>query len=469
MNDIVLFLICACGGALVSFVVTWLVKRADVRAVKTELDVVRTQSESRAARLQTLLDEKAALTGAVEASERELRLLKEQMAHSEEQRMREVEEQNARFLEQLRLAQEQLKGETEQLLRKRSEELTGKNSEQLSHILNPLKDSMKQMEEAMKSNRESQINTSAALRQTIDDMMRQTKDVASEANNLANALRGRSKMQGNWGELVLSELLESQGLTEGVQFTVQEALRNEQGSLVKSDEGHILMPDVVLHLADGKDVVVDSKVSLSAFVDYWNADDDATRQNALDRHLQSLRQHVKELARKDYKAYIQPPRKSLGYVIMFVPNEGALQLALSAEPTLWRESFEKGVFIAGEQNLFAALRIIDMAWVQVKQAENQEKIYALASTLLDRVGDFVKRFGEVRVKLDAARQAYDEASDKLFSGRQSLLVPANSLVKLGAKTNPSKPIPEVPDALPTASPAADAAPGSAPKTDGRLP
>ena len=249
MNDIVLFLICACGGALVSFVVTWLVKRADVRAVKTELDVVRTQSESRAARLQTLLDEKAALTGAVEASERELRLLKEQMAHSEEQRMREVEEQNARFLEQLRLAQEQLKGETEQLLRKRSEELTGKNSEQLSHILNPLKDSMKQMEEAMKSNRESQINTSAALRQTIDDMMRQTKDVASEANNLANALRGRSKMQGNWGELVLSELLESQGLTEGVQFTVQEALRNEQGSLVKSDEGHILMPDVVLHLA----------------------------------------------------------------------------------------------------------------------------------------------------------------------------------------------------------------------------
>ena len=465
MNDIVLFLICAFGGALVSFVVTWLVKRADVRAVKTELDVVRTQSESRAVRLQALLDEKAALTGAVEASERELRLLKEQMARSEEQRLREAEEQNARFLEQLRLAQEQLKGETEQLLRKRSEELTGKNSEQLSHILNPLKDSMKQMEEAMKSNRESQINTSAALRQTIDDMMRQTKDVASEANNLANALRGRSKMQGNWGELVLSELLESQGLTEGVQFSVQEALRNEQGSLVKSDEGRILMPDVVLHLADGKDVVVDSKVSLSAFVDYWNAADDAARQDALARHLQSLRQH----ARKDYKAYIQPPRKSLGYVIMFVPNEGALQLALSAEPTLWRESFEKGVFIAGEQNLFAALRIIDMAWVQVKQAENQEKIYALASTLLDRVGDFVKRFGEVRVKLDAARQAYDEASDKLFSGRQSLLVPANSLVKLGAKTNPSKPIPEVSDTLPAASPAADAGPSPDPKKGERLP
>ena len=477
MDHFLLIIIgCALASALLAFLVTWLVQRgrmsalradmnsrlqaqeneaqraiqqregelqADLRDVQAELRVVREQSDRRAERLQTLLDEKTALTGTAEASAKELELLKEQMAQQAAQRQQELDELQKRFTQQLQLAQEQLKVATEQVLRQRSEELTGKNSEQLGGILTPLKEQIKKMEDAMQQNRESQLNTSARLSQSIEDMMRQTKDIASEANNLASALRGKNKMQGNWGELVLSELLESQGLTEGVQFTVQGALRDVQGNAIKSDEGQSLIPDVVLHLADGKDVVIDSKVSLSAFVDYWNAEDDAVRQAALQGHLQSIRKHYTELAKKDYKSYIKPPRRSLGYVIMFVPNEGALQLALATEPTLWREAFEKGVFIAGEQNLLAALRIIEMAWVQVTQAENQEKIYALASTLVDRVGDFVKRFEDVRIKLDAAQEAYKEAYNKLYSGRQSLLVPANSLVKLGAKANPAKPIPDV--------------------------
>lgn len=478
-TQLLIILSSAFASALLAFLITWLVQRAkksallsemnsrllsqqhdaerilqqregqmqaELRDVQAELRVVREQSDKRESRIHDLLNEKTSLTGTAEASARELELLKQQMEHQKEQRQQELEEQQQRFTEQLRLAQEQLKGETEQLLRQRSEELTGKNSEQLTHILNPLKESMDAMKTAMNQNRESQVKESAAFKQAFEDMMKQTHDIAAEANSLASALRGRNKTQGNWGELVLSELLESQGLTEGVHFTVQQALRDDKGNAVRSSEsGGVMIPDVVLHLADGKDVIIDSKVSLSAFVDYWNAEDDSVRQEALQRHIKSLRSHCDELAKKDYKSYIQPPRKSLGYVIMFVPNEGALQLALASEPSLWRDAFEKGVFIAGEQNLMAALRIIEMAWVQVKQAENQEKIYALASTLVDRVGDFVKRFGEVRVKLDAARQAYDEASDKLFSGRQSLLVPANNLVKLGVKANPSKPIPDVSD------------------------
>ena len=311
MDHFLLIIIgCALASALLAFLVTWLVQRgrmsalradmnsrlqaqeneaqraiqqregelqADLRDVQAELRVVREQSDRRAERLQTLLDEKTALTGTAEASAKELELLKEQMAQQAVQRQQELDEQQKRFTEQLQLAQEQLKVATEQVLRQRSEELTGKNSEQLGGILAPLKEQIKKMEDAMQQNRESQLNTSARLSQSIEDMMRQTKDIASEANNLASALRGKNKMQGNWGELVLSELLESQGLTEGVQFTVQGTLRDAQGNAIKSDEGQSLIPDVVLHLADGKDVVIDSKVSLSAFVDYWNAEDDAVR------------------------------------------------------------------------------------------------------------------------------------------------------------------------------------------------
>ena len=489
MNTYLLILLCALASALLAFLITWLVQRgklrtlrtemnsrllaqenesqralqqregelqADIRDVQAELRVVREQSDRRAERLQTLLDEKTALTGTAEASAKELELLKEQMAHAAEQRQHELEEQQQRFTEQLRLAQEQLKGETEQLLRQRSEELTGKNSEQLTHILNPLKESMDAMKTAMNENRESQVKDSAAFKQAFEDMMKQTHDIAAEANSLASALRGRNKTQGNWGELVLSELLESQGLTEGVHFTVQQALRDDKGNAVRSSEsGGVMIPDVVLHLADGKDVIIDSKVSLSAFVDYWNAEDDSVRQEALQRHIKSLRSHCDELAKKDYKSYIQPPRKSLGYVIMFVPNEGALQLALASEPSLWRDAFEKGVFIAGEQNLMAALRIIEMAWVQVKQAENQEKIIKQANIMLERVGEFVKRFNDVGTRLEAARNAYNDALSKLSTGRQSILVPARTLVSLGAKANPAKPIPDEdgsllqPDAVPS--------------------
>ena len=156
-----------------------------------------------------------------------------------------------------------------------------------------------------------------------------------------------------------------------------------------------MIPDTILHYPDGKDAVIDSKVSLTAFVDYQNAETDDARAEALQRHVRSVRQHVAELARKDYSAYIKLPRQALNYVIMFVPNEGALQLALAEAPELWREAFSKGVFITGEQNLTAALRIIQIAWTQMQQAQNQEAIYDTARMLLDRVADFIGHFETV--------------------------------------------------------------------------
>ena len=241
----------------------------------------------------------------------------------------------------------------------------------------------------------------------------------------------------------LDELLESQGLKEGIHYEKQVTLRDRSGKAVLNEEsGKRMIPDTILHYPDGKDAVIDSKVSLTAFVDYQNAETDEQRAEALQRHVKSVRQHVAELARKDYSAYIKSPRQALNYVIMFVPNEGALQLALSAAPNLWREAFSTGVFITGEQNLIAALRIIQIAWTQMQQAQNQEAIYDTARMLLDRVADFIGHFETVGQKLQDASSYYAKAADKLKDGRLSVVGAANKLIKLGAKTSAKKVIPE---------------------------
>lgn len=201
-----------------------------------------------------------------------------------------------------------------------------------------------------------------------------------------------------------------------------------------------MIPDVILHFPDNRDAIIDSKVSLSAFIDYQNADSDEKRSDALSRHAQSLRNHVRELVRKDYKSYITPPKQTLGYVIMFVPNETALQLALFNDASLWRESYDKGVFITGEQNLMAVLRLIEMAWVQQEQTKNQEEILKQARLFLDRVGDFIKHFEDISLKLDAAQSAYKNAKDKLLTGRMNIMGPARRLADMSGQENPKKPI-----------------------------
>ena len=169
------------------------------------------------------------------------------------------------------------------------------------------------------------------------------------------------------------------------------------------------------------------------------------RNEALKRHVQSVKQHVNELARKDYSAYIKPPRQSLNYVIMFVPNESALQLALQSEATLWHDAFERGVFITSEQNLMAALRMIQIAWTQVQQARNQEAIFDTARMLLDRVADFIKYFDEMGQKLQDAHSFYIKSANKLRDGKQSVVGGANKLIRLGAKTSSNKNLPETND------------------------
>lgn len=424
------------AGLVLGAAAVWFWAKARVASWKTLWEARGEELDKLAARADALDRENRELISGKQRAETELQTLHERVLH-------EGEERERHFQEQLRLVEEQLKNATREMLGQRTQELSRQNTEQMSAIINPLKETIGQMRTAMDQSRETHVKNTAALEKAIEDVMKRTVEIGAEADKLASALRNESKVQGNWGELILDELLESQGLTEGVHYEKQVLLRDKQGKAILNEEtGQRMIPDTVLHYPDGKDAIIDSKVSLTAFVDYQNAETDEERAAALQRHVKSVRNHVDELARKNYSAYIKPPRQALNYVIMFVPNEGALQLALAQAPDLWREAFSKGVFVTGEQNLTAALRIIQIAWTQVRQAQNQEAIFETARMLLDRVADFIGHFETMGQKLQDASTAYQKAADKLKDGRLSVVGAANKLIKLGAKTSAKKTIPE---------------------------
>ena len=319
------------------------------------------------------------------------------------------------------------------------------SSANIGQIVNPLKESITKMEEAMQKSSKEAVSMNSAMKVNLEQMIRQSQAAQATTEELTKAFKHQSKVQGDWGETVLTELLTSQGLTEGVQFDTQATIRDAKGETIKSEDGSIMRPDVILHLDQKREVVIDSKVSLTAFFDFVNAENDADRQRNLKAHVESLQKHVKELAKKDYSSYIQPPKVKMDYVIMFVPHTGALWTALNEQPDLWRKAMEQNVYIADEQSLYAALKIISMTWTQIKQAQNHEEVYKLANEMIDRVGQFVTKYEEVGKALEKAQKAYDGGKAKLEDHGQSILMSANKLVKLGAK-NGKNPVPTLADA-----------------------
>ena len=330
--------------------------------------------------------------------------------------------------------------------------LKEENKENMGTITQPLKDAISEMRKAINENTKDHTEQSASLKEQLRMMMESNREIGEKAENLANVLRRDNKVSGNMGEIILGDLLASQGLTEGIHYEVQARLRDELGRPLKNeDTGKEMQPDVILHYPQGQDAIVDSKVSLVAYEKYVNAETPEDKDRYLQEHIKSVRSHVNELARKDYSKYIKNGRETVDFVIMFVPFESSLQLALANDPTLWRDAFERKVFVTGEQNLLGILHMIHIAWVQNQQAENQEKVFGIAEQLLDRLGDFIQRYQKVGEQLEQAHRAYEAAGNKLFSGRQSVVQKGRELIDLGGKENPNRKIPkaeERPDALP---------------------
>ena len=393
-----------------------------------ELSMRTEQLSAATSRVTHLEAENKTLHAKTETQSRELELVREQMAA--EARHRE----------------EQFKNMAQQLMESSASKLKESNKETMTVITQPLKEAMENMQKAINESQKDGAARSASFREQIQQMLQQTQRLGEKTDSLTNVLRRDNKVSGNMGEIILGDLLASQGLTEGIHYEVQARLRDELGRPLKNDEtGKEMQPDVILHYPQGQDAIVDSKVSLVAYEKYVNAETQEEKERYLQDHIKSVRQHVNELARKDYSKYIQNGRDAVDFVIMFVPFESSLQLALANDPTLWRDAFEKKVFVTGEQNLLGILHMIHIAWVQNQQAENQEKVFGLAEQLLDRLGYFVQRYNDLGNKIEAVQKAYESTNNKLISGRQSVVQKGRELVDLGAKENANRriPMPEV--------------------------
>ncbi|MBQ0063919.1 MAG: DNA recombination protein RmuC [Prevotella sp.] len=349
---------------------------------------------------------------------------------------------NRNFEETIAKVEAQMKNATATMLKERQKEFAESSNHDLGQIVTPLRETIERMKKAMDENTAKQTSMSGEMKANIEHMMRQSQAAKESADELTRVFKHGNKVQGDWGETILDELLQSQGLTNGIHYDTQATLRDAMGNTIRSDEGQKMRPDVIMHLDERRELIIDSKVSLTAFMDYVNAEDEDDRQHFLKAHIDSLQKHVKELSQKDYSSYIKPPKVRMDYVIMFVPHTGALWTALNAQPDMWRKAMEKNVFIADEQTLFAALRIINLTWTQIVQAQNHEKVYELANEMLNRVGQFWKEYEAMGKALRKLNEAYDDGRKKITDGGQSINTTATQLIKLGARQNDRNPLPQ---------------------------
>lgn len=372
----------------------------------------------------------------------QLEFLRQQRQQDQQQHQQDQQERQQAFDRQLQLVKEQMQNETRQVLDQRAEALGKSNREQMADVVKPLKEQLEAVQRQVKATENSSTADRATIEKAIEDLVKRTIEMSNDAKGLTRALQGDNRAQGNWGELVLETILGNSGLEKGLHYETQVTLRNTDGRALSNEStGQRMVPDVIVHYPDDKDVIIDSKVSLTAYLDYCNAQDNAQHEAAAQRHVASLRQHVRELRLKNYASYIKPPRQALPYMLMFVPNEAALQLALQTDSSLWREAFDSGICITSEQNLIVLLRMIQMAWTQVQQLQNQQEIISQATVILDRVQRFIERLDRVNTSIDRLHNDYEEAR-RAFDGRQGILAAAKSMEKLGAKTSQQRLLPE---------------------------
>ena len=368
-----------------------------------------------------------------EANEKALQLLRET--------------QDVALKQQMEGIRSQMTAETEKLLKQREEAISKKAEETFQTISGSLGKDLKAMQEAFVAQRKSQTEGTAqmkeAMEQAAKNLQHQTSSIGAKADNLASALKGQNKTAGGWGEVILYNMLVNEGMVEGRDFDREETLRDALGQAVHNEDSSKRMrPDYILHYPDKTEVIIDAKVSLDAYSDWFAAEDPAAKEEAAQRNLQAIRTQIKDLSGKRYPHYIREGYKSLDYVVMFVPNYGSLQLAKSLAPNLFNEAYSQGVLIATEETLMPFLRMIRIAWTNYDQARNQEKIIKAAQNMIDRVYDFSKAHATMGEKLRDAMKQYDAVSAKIDESGQSILTSARQLIKLGVPKNPKKPLPE---------------------------
>ena len=347
--------------------------------------------------------------------------------------------QEMAYKSQLDLLREQMKTTSETVLKARQQELGERNREQVSKIVDPLQKSLKDMQDALLLSKEQQKEAMARLDETIKLNMKQSASLGETADRLTRALTGEVKVQGNFGELKLKQLLEDLELKEGEQFDTQETLRDKAGRGMRGDDGRGMIPDFILHFPNNRHFVVDSKMSLTDYERYMNAEDGTPEKSAyLKAHIESVRAQVKRLAKKEYTKYLPEGYNRLNFAIMYVPIEGALNLALLNDTTLWHEAYEQGVMILGPQTMYMNLRVLEMMWTQVRQLNNQQAMIDAANLVIERVQDFGMRFADVEASMNDTIKKINRLKITTAESGPSIITAAKSLIKAGAKENKRK-------------------------------
>lgn len=417
------------GGMLVTGVVVFGVCRLGRKATETQLSLMNSEVQRLREREQRLQDEKLALVSEVERLKENLRLTEERVV-SQKKEMGEVGQ----------LLADQFRNLATEILEDKSKRFTETNRENIEKILQPLNKDIEEFRKKVDEAYHKESTERTVLERKIAELVQLNNQIRVDAANLTNALKGNAKTQGDWGEMILERILENSGLTRGREYFVQETLKDEANRTIHGENGNLMRPDVMIVYPDNRKVIVDSKVSLTAYINYCNAETDAERDLALKAHIQSVRKHIDELSGKNYCAWAGG---TLDFVMMFIPNEAAYVLAMQTDSALWNEAYRKRVLLLSPANLIVSLKLTADLWSREYQNRNALEIAERGAKLYDKCVSFLESFTAVGENIRKTQEVYEQACSRLKTGNGNLIAQTMKLKELGVKSKKgSKEIPQ---------------------------
>ena len=404
-------------------------KEADFNKIIAEISAQNKAQIQKIAEQQELNERQNSEIKDLQNDKNQLIGLKSQLAAQNESLQQLLDSQKEEIVKIQEEAKLQFENLANKILEEKTLKFTEQNQQNLKNILNPLQEKITDFEKKVENTHKESIDYHAALRQQILGLKEMNLQMSKETLNLTKALKGDSKIQGNWGELVLERVLEKSGLEKGREYEIQKSFTTEEGNRVQ--------PDVIINLPDGKKMIVDSKVSLTAYEKYINEEDDEQKSSFLKEHVNSLKRHVEQLGSKNYQHLYQ--MESPDFVLLFIPIEPAFAIALNEDTQLYNKAFERNIVIVTPSTLLATLRTIDSMWTNQKQQENAYEIARQAGALYDKFDGFVTDLVKIGKKMDEAKTEYEGAMNKLVDGKGNLITSVQKLKIMGAKAKKSLP------------------------------
>ena len=404
-------------------------KEADLNRIIAEISAENKAQLQKIAEQQELNERQNSEIKDLQSDKNQLIGLKSQLAAQNESLQQLLDSQKEEIVKIQEEAKLQFENLANKILEEKTLKFTEQNQQNLKNILNPLQEKITDFEKKVENTHKESIDYHAALRQQILGLKEMNLQMSKETLNLTKALKGDSKIQGNWGELVLERVLEKSGLEKGREYEIQKSFTTEEGNRVQ--------PDVIINLPDGKKMIVDSKVSLTAYEKYINEEDDEQKNSFLKEHVNSLKRHVEQLGSKNYQHLYQ--MESPDFVLLFIPIEPAFAIALNEDTQLYNKAFERNIVIVTPSTLLATLRTIDSMWTNQKQQENAYEIARQAGALYDKFDGFVTDLVKIGKKMDEAKTEYEGAMNKLVDGKGNLITSVQKLKIMGAKAKKSLP------------------------------